>query len=43
MHIKSNQTHTGHWEHLIILPTKPPTPGHIGDVVKIPLRYEWYD
>ena len=28
---------------LIILPTKPPTPYHIEDVVSIALRSEWYD
>ena len=43
MHIQSNQTHTGNWEKLISIPTKPPTPDHIGDVVKRPLISEWYD
>ena len=43
MHIQSNQTHTGHWETIISLPTKLTTPNHIGDVVNIPLRSEWYD
>ena len=28
---------------MINLTTKPPTPYHIGDVVKIALRAEWYD
>ena len=28
---------------LISIPKKPPTPDHIGDVVKSPLRYDWYD
>ena len=28
---------------LISIPTKPSTPDHIGDVVKIPLRSEWCD
>ena len=28
---------------LISLPKKPPTQDHIGDVVKVPLIYEWYD
>ena len=28
---------------LIGLPTKTPTPDHIGDVVNILLRYEWYN
>ena len=31
------------WNKLISLPTTPATPDHIGDVVKIPLRYEWCD
>ena len=26
-----------------IINTKPPTPDHIGDVFKSPLRSEWYD
>ena len=28
---------------LISLPKKPPTPDHIGDVFKSPLRFYWYD
>ena len=43
MHIQSNQTHIDNWEKLISIPTKPPTPDHIGDVVKRPLISEWYD
>ena len=30
-------------EKIIIIPTKPPTPDHIGDVVKSPLILEWYE
>ena len=28
---------------LISITTKPPTPDHIGNVIKTPLRYDWYD
>ena len=28
---------------IIIITTKHPTPDHIGDVVNIPLIYDWYD
>ena len=31
------------WVGIIILPKKPPTPDHIGDVVNIPLLAELYD
>ena len=43
MHIKSNHTHTVHWEKIISLTTKHPTLDHIEDVVKSPLKNEWYD
>ena len=43
MHIQSNQTHPGHWEKIISLPTKPPAPDHIGYVFKSLLIYEWYE
>ena len=28
---------------MIILPTNPPTTDHIGGIINIPLRAEWYD
>ena len=43
MHIKPNHTHPGTGNKLISLPTKPTAPDHIGYVVNITLKYEWYD
>ena len=31
------------WNKLINLPGKTPTPDHIGDIVKSPIGYNWYD
>ena len=43
IYIQPNQIHSGNGNKLIILTTKPPTPDHIGDVVKSTLRYNCLD
>ena len=43
VNLQSNKTHSINSLKIIILTTKPPTPYHIGDIVKNPLRGEWYD
>ena len=43
IYIQPNHTHPYNREKIISLPTKPPTQDHIDDVVKIPLRSDWYD